>query len=108
MKNLEDAWELKKVLIKGSRSSEKSKLVEIERAENNIREILQKRPPVSLKDLAVNGKDLFELGYKEGKVVREILKKFLNMVIDRLELNKKEFFYSKLRKSKKLRNRSEK
>ena len=40
MENLEDAWELKKALIKESRSSEKSKLVEIERAENNIREIL--------------------------------------------------------------------
>ncbi len=55
MENLEDAWELKKALIKESRSSEKSKSVEIERAENNIRETLQERPPVSHKDLAVNG-----------------------------------------------------
>ncbi|MBU4509867.1 polynucleotide adenylyltransferase, partial [bacterium] len=90
MENLEDAWELKKALIKESRSSEKSKSDEIERTENNIREILQERPPVSLKDLAVKGKDLIELGYKEGKSISEALKKLLDIVIDKPELNKRE------------------
>jgi len=89
MENLEDAWELKKALIKGSRSSERFKLAEIERAENNTRETLQKGPPVSLKDLAVNGKDLIKLGYKEGKELGKILKKLLQIIIDRPELNKK-------------------
>ncbi len=89
MENLEDAWELKKVLIKGSRSSERFKLDEIERAENNTRETLQERPPVSLKDLAINGKDLIELGCKEGKELGKILKKLLEIIIDRPELNKK-------------------
>ncbi len=89
IENLEDAWELKKVLIKGSRSSERFKLDEIERAENNTRETLQERPPVSLKDLAINGKDLIELGCKEGKELGKILKKLLEIIIDRPELNKK-------------------
>jgi tRNA nucleotidyltransferase (CCA-adding enzyme) len=89
MENLEDAWELKKALIKGSRSSERFKLAEIERAENNTRETLQERPPVSIKDLAVNGKNLIELGYKEGKELGKILKKLLEIIIDRPELNKK-------------------
>jgi len=89
MKNLEDAWELKKALIKGSRSSKKSKSAEIESAENNIREILQKKPPVSLKDLAVNGKDLFELGYKEGKEMGLVLKELLNFVLEKPALNQK-------------------
>jgi tRNA nucleotidyltransferase (CCA-adding enzyme) len=89
MENLEDIWELKKALIKGSRSSERFKSVEIEKAENNIREILQEKPPVSLKDLAVNGKDLIELGYQEGKRIGEILKKLLKVVIEKPELNKK-------------------
>ena len=89
MENLKDAWELKKALIMGSRSSERFKSVEIERAENNIRETLQERPPVSLKDLAVNGKDLIELGCKEGKELGKILKKLLEIIIDRPELNKK-------------------
>jgi tRNA nucleotidyltransferase (CCA-adding enzyme) len=89
MENLEDAWELKKALIKESRSSEEFKSAEIGRAENNIREILQEKPPVSLEDLAVNGKDLIELGYKEGKELGKILKKLLEIIIDRPELNKK-------------------
>ncbi len=89
MENLEDAWELKKALIKESRSSEEFKSAEIEKAENNIREILQEKPPVSLKDLAVNGKDLIELGCKEGKKLGEILKKLLEIIIDRPELNNK-------------------
>jgi tRNA nucleotidyltransferase (CCA-adding enzyme) len=89
MENLKDIWELKKALIKESKSSEEFKSAEIERAENNIRETLQERPPVSLKDLDVNGKDLFELGYKEGKDIGEALKKLLKTVIDRPELNKK-------------------
>lgn len=89
MENLKDAWELKKALIKESQNSEVFKSDEIERAENNIREILQEKPPVSLRDLAVNGKDLFELGYKEGKEIGEALKKLLKIVIEKPELNKK-------------------
>ena len=89
MENLEDAWELKKALTKESRSSEEFKSAEIGRAENNIREILQEKPPVSLEDLAVNGKDLIELGYKEGEELGKILKKLLEIIIDRPELNKK-------------------
>ena len=101
MENLENAWELKKALIKGSRSSERFKSVEIERAENNIREILQERPPVSLKDLAVKGKDLIELGYKEGKSISEALKKLLDIVIDKPELNKREILLELAEKQKK-------
>jgi len=90
MENLEDVWELKKTLIKGSRRSERSKSVEIKRAENNIREILQERPPVSFKDLSVNGKDLIELGYNEGKEIKEILNRLLNLVLEKPVLNQKE------------------
>jgi tRNA nucleotidyltransferase (CCA-adding enzyme) len=89
MENLEDIWELKKALTKGSRSSEKSKSTEIERAENNIREILQEKPPVSLKDLAINGKDLIELGCNEGKKIGQILKELLNLVLEKPALNQK-------------------
>ena len=89
MENLEDAWELKKALIKGSCSSEKSKSSEIEKAENNIREILQEKPPVSLKDLAINGKDLIELGCNEGKKIGQILKGLLNLVLEKPALNQK-------------------
>ena len=89
MENLKDIWELKKALIKKNQNSEEFKSDEIERAENNIREILQEKPPVSLKDLAVNGKDLFELGYKEGKEMGLVLKELLNLVLEKPALNQK-------------------
>jgi len=89
MENLEDIWELKKALIKESRSSERFKSAEIERAENNIKETLQERPPVSLKDLAVNGKDLIESGRKEGKEIGLVLKELLNLVLEKPALNQK-------------------
>jgi len=102
MENLEDAWELKKVFIKKSRSSEKSKSVEIERAENNVREILQEKPPVSLKDLAVNGKDLIELGYTEGKEIGQILKELLNIVLEKPALNQKKILLAWVKEKKSL------
>lgn len=89
MESLEDFWELKKAFIKESQSLEKTKSIKIEIAENNIREILQERPPVSLKDLAVNGKDLIRLGYKEGEEVGQMLKKILKLVVEKPALNQK-------------------
>ena len=97
MENLEDAWELKKALIKEIRSSEKSKSVEIERAENNVREILQEKPPVSLKDLAVNGKDLIELGYQEGKEIGQVLKELLNITLEKPALNQKKILLTRVK-----------
>ncbi|MGB6606183.1 MAG: hypothetical protein WBF28_00005, partial [Atribacterota bacterium] len=97
MENLEDAWELKKALIKESRSSEKSKSVEIERAENNVREILQEKPPVSLRDLAVNGKDLIELGCKEGKEIGQVLKELLNITLEKPALNQKKILLTRVK-----------
>lgn len=101
MENLEDAWELKKALIKESRSSEKSKSVEIERAENNVREILQEKPPVSLRDLAVNGKDLIELGYREGKGIGQVLKELLNITLKKPALNQKKILLELAKNQKK-------
>ncbi|MBA7577061.1 CCA-adding enzyme [subsurface metagenome] len=98
MENLEDIWELKKVFIGESQNSEEFKSDEIERAENNIREILQEKPPVSLKDLAVNGKDLFELGYKEGKEMGLVLKELLNLVLEKPALNQKKILLTWVKK----------
>jgi len=97
MENLKDVWELKKVLIKESRSSEEFKSAEIERAENNIRETLQERPPVSLKDLAVKGKDLIELGYKEGKEIGQMLKELLHLVLEKPALNQKKILLTRVK-----------
>ena len=99
MENLEDAWELKKAFIKGSRSAERFKSAEIERAENNLRKILQEKPPVSLKDLAVNGKDLIELGYREGKGIGQVLKELLNITLEKPALNQKKILLTRVKNS---------
>jgi len=97
MENLKGIWELKKAFIKESRGSEEFKSAEIERAENNVREILQEKPPVSLKDLAVNGKDLIELGYKEGKEIGQMLKELLNLVLEKPALNQKKILLTRVK-----------
>jgi tRNA nucleotidyltransferase (CCA-adding enzyme) len=98
MENLEYIWELKKALIKGSRNIKRFKFTEIERAENNLREILQERPPVSVKDLALKGKDLIELGYQEGEEIGQILKELLNLVLEGPALNQKKIMLTWVKK----------
>ncbi|MCK4240870.1 MAG: polynucleotide adenylyltransferase [Candidatus Atribacteria bacterium] len=95
--NLKDIWKLKKALIRESRSSKGFKSVEVERAENNIRKTLQERPPISLKDLAIKGKDLIELGYKEGKDMGQMLKELLNLVLEKPALNQKKILLTWVR-----------
>jgi tRNA nucleotidyltransferase (CCA-adding enzyme) len=54
-----------------------------------IDEILTAEECFTLKDLAINGKDLLALGIPEGKQIGEILNVLLNMVIDdEIENNK--------------------
>ena len=99
MENLEDFWELSKTLINTSRNPEKFKLDEIKTGENNLKEILKGKPPVTFKDLAVNGKDLIKLGYKEGKEIKNILNKLLNLVLGKPELNQKEILQNLVKNS---------
>jgi len=58
--------------------------------EQQVREVLEEKPAVSLKDLAINGKDLIDLGYQEGVELGGMLKKLLEIVIDKPELNRRE------------------
>lgn len=50
-------------------------------------DILEKKECFKLKDLKINGKDLIDLGVKDGRVIGEILRMFLHMVIENPELN---------------------
>jgi len=97
--NILSILELKKadtVVSKGA-----DKLKQIEKIEKKLREILKEKPPTSIKDLAINGKDLIDLGYQEGKGIGNRLKKLLKRVIDKPELNKREILlgFSKLEDS---------
>jgi tRNA nucleotidyltransferase (CCA-adding enzyme) len=53
-------------------------------------EIREKKQCVSLKELAVSGSDLIEIGIKPGRQLGEILEKLLEAVIEEPERNTKE------------------
>ena len=53
-------------------------------------EILEKEQAVSVKELAVDGKDLLSVGIKQGKQIGEILNNLLEIVLEAPEKNEKE------------------
>jgi len=86
--NILNVLELKRTDIKIGKKI--AKLKQLEKMEQQVREALEEKPPVSLKDLAINGKDLIDLGYQEGVELGRMLKSLLEIVIDKPELNRRE------------------
>ena len=74
------------------------KLAKIDEVSRIFDGIIERRECLSLKDLAVNGKDLIELGMKPGKEIGETLEHFLEMVIENPSLNEKEILLNNLPK----------
>lgn len=66
------------------------RIKELSEIEALIDEVLQEDECFSLKDLAVNGKDLIGVGYKSGKELGNTLNKLLQLVIDGDYPNEKE------------------
>ena len=59
-------------------------------AKKFLEKILKEDECFTLKDLAINGKDLIDLGYKNGKSIGKTLNMLLELVLENPELNKKE------------------
>jgi len=53
-------------------------------------EIKENQEAFTISDLAINGRDLMELGIPEGREIGEILRKLLDMVIENPKLNERE------------------
>lgn len=66
------------------------KLVQIEKAKSLKQEVLQNEECYCLKDLALNGGDLIQLGIPKGKAVGETLAKLLNYVLHYPDKNNKQ------------------
>lgn len=67
------------------------KLKNLDEIEAVHRKILENRECISLKNLAVTGKDLLAIGIPQGKAVGECLKALLKIVIDDPEKNTREY-----------------
>lgn len=72
------------------------KLAYIAEYERMYQEILDKQQCLTIKDLAVDGKDLIQAGMKPGKELGEVLKKFLEIVLEEPEKNTKEALLQEL------------
>lgn len=70
--------------------NQKTRLQKIDNIEYILEEVLQDDECFSLKDLAVNGKDLITIGYKPGKEIGEVLNNLLDSVISGEYINEKE------------------
>ena len=62
------------------------------------RQIIEEKQCVSLKTLAVTGRDLIENGYRPGREIGEKLEKLLNLVLEDPEKNQKEILLEIIRK----------
>ncbi|MBZ2175836.1 CCA tRNA nucleotidyltransferase [Schnuerera sp. xch1] len=62
--------------------------------ENKIREILTNREVYEVFQLDINGRDLLDLGFKQGPIIGEILEYLLTKVMENSELNDKEILKS--------------
>lgn len=77
--------------IAGQSEYQKTKKIEnLEQIEKLYKEILELKQCVSLKGLAVTGRDLIEAGMEPGPQIGEMLETLLKEVIDDPEKNEKE------------------
>ena len=84
-------WELQRADILSQHPvNREHKLYVLEETKKLHREVTERNDCVLLKQLAVNGKDLIELGATPGKQLGEILEKLLQEVLDHPEMNQRE------------------
>lgn len=77
---------------------QEEKLQNIEKAGEIYQGILDREECLSLKELAVTGKDLIDLGMQPGKEIGETLNSLLELVIENPEYNKKEILLNNILK----------
>lgn len=71
-------------------ASEDAKIEHLIEREKKIKSILEEREAYEKNQLAIDGKDVIELGYKQGKIIGEILEYLLERVLEDSKLNEKE------------------
>ena len=83
--------EVRKADILGQKPDfEQSRIDKVDNIEQILEEVLQEDECFALKNLAVNGKDLMNVGYKAGKELGNTLNELLQLVIDGECPNEKE------------------
>ena len=81
-------------IVAGNPDMVEIKLSVLEKIKELHKEVVANSDCVSLKQLAVNGKDIIELGAVPGKQLGELLEQLLQKVLNNPELNQKEILLS--------------
>ena len=88
---MEYLWELQRADVLAQHPATlEHKLSVLEETRELHREVIKRNDRVSLKQLAVNGKDLIEFGMAPGKQLGNILEQLLQEVLDTPELNQRD------------------
>lgn len=88
MENIDRWVELKKADLKAH--SHAMDYTDIFNVEEKIKNIINSKEPLSIKDLNISGKDIINLGVNPGKEIGIILNKLLELVLENPELNSKD------------------
>ena len=96
--NINDLFELKTADFISKPESGNTKLFEISGLRDRMVDILDRKDPLNIRDLAVNGQDIMNLGIKEGRAVGNILNDLLEKVLKDPRLNEKETLLTIARK----------
>ena len=92
---MELLWELQLADVLAQHPAKlQGKLEMLAKSKQLHQRILEQGDCVSLKQLAVNGKDLIELGIQPGKQIGEVLERLLEQVLDNPVLNEKSVLLS--------------
>lgn len=67
------------------------------------REVVAQKQPYRISDLLINGKDLMELGYRQGRNIGDALKELLDEVIIKPELNNRAYLIKRAKELKSVR-----
>lgn len=90
---------VRKADIKGQKIDyEQSRIEKVNNIERILEEILKENECFSLKNLAVNGNDLMNIGYSSGKELGNTLNKLLQLVIDGDYNNEKDILLQEAKK----------
>ena len=88
--NLENLFCLRIADIKGSKNKDQSKIDNVMFLIEQCHRIISEKQPLTVKDLAINGRDLMGIGIKQGVKMGQILNSLLEKVLENPELNNKE------------------
>ncbi|ERT67283.1 hypothetical protein HMPREF0202_02406, partial [Cetobacterium somerae ATCC BAA-474] len=106
IKNISSKYEIKKMIMTIGLEDFKN-ILKIENLRDDIslikekfNEIIMNNEPIFLKELAISGKDILNLGIKDGKKIKELLEKSLDIVLKNPELNQKNYLLKLIEEEK--------